>query len=379
MAKTLLIHSGALGGRGGHREVTLYNLGCLLAEAMGYEFGGVWSEAARGRDVYLLPLQTVVGMESASRLGIRSSADLFGGVVPFPFVATKAITHGLVSADAAAPPGWVPALARRLRNVVLPGYTAFSRRDARIAAGRLLRNGSVRVKEAGSDGGRGQGVVRSLAELEALLDAQEADGSSRLAAEGLVLERNLERVQTFSVGQFSVGEITASYCGVQSWTRDNRGERAYGGSTLTVVRGGFERLLALGARRAPPDVVRAAVAYHSAALDCFPGSWVSRSNYDVALGEAPECGRLLGVLEQSWRAGGASGAEILALDAFRRSPARQVATVATRERYGAVALPAHARLLFEGEDREQGVMAKYAILLADAVDEADGMADDGSA
>ena len=47
--------------------------------------------------------------------------------------------------------------------------------------------------------------------------------------------------------------------------------------------------------------------------------------------ERPRCS---GVLEQSWRVGGASGAEIAALEAFRAEPALQVVRASTVEVYG---------------------------------------------
>ena len=79
---------------------------------------------------------------------MRTEDDLFGGVVPHPFVATKAITHPLVEPDAAAPEGWSHGFARRVRSVVLPGFTAFTLQDARKAGLRLLERGPVRLKPA---------------------------------------------------------------------------------------------------------------------------------------------------------------------------------------------------------------------------------------
>ncbi len=40
-----------------------------------------------------MPADTVVGLNEARALGVLGEDDLFGGVVPHPVAATKAITH----------------------------------------------------------------------------------------------------------------------------------------------------------------------------------------------------------------------------------------------------------------------------------------------
>ncbi|MNC93227.1 hypothetical protein D3C83_98090 [compost metagenome] len=81
----------------------------------------------------------------------------------------------------------------------------------------------------------GQQVVSSAAELETVLDAVDPAVLSR---EGLVVEWNLEKVTTYSVGQVRVAKLVASYCGTQRLTTNATGARVYGGSDLVVVRGG---------------------------------------------------------------------------------------------------------------------------------------------
>src|SRR5207249_3972954 len=97
--------------------------------------------------------------DEARALGVRTEDDLFGGVIPHPFVATKAITHPLVEPDAPAPVGWSHGFAARVRDVVLPGFSTFTLRDARRAGARLLTLGPVRIKPARGSGWRGQVVV----------------------------------------------------------------------------------------------------------------------------------------------------------------------------------------------------------------------------
>ena len=189
--------------------------------------------------MYFIPSDTLLSREAVD-LGIRSEHDLFGGVVPYRFVATKAITHLLVDPNARAPTGWSHEFGRRVQDAVLFGVTAFTRNDARRAGARLLERGPARTKPAGASAGRDQTVISEAAELEVVLDRIEP---AELSRSGLVLEENLTDVVTYSVGQVRVAELVATYHGVQRLTTDNRGEAVYAGSDLVVARGEFDALL----------------------------------------------------------------------------------------------------------------------------------------
>src|SRR4051794_29527750 len=102
--------------------------------------------------VYFVPSDTLVEKE-AEALGIETEHDLFGGVVPYAFVATKAITHPLVDPGATAPPGWLSSLVKRLEGAALSGFSAFSVEDARRAGARLLERGPARLKPVRETGG----------------------------------------------------------------------------------------------------------------------------------------------------------------------------------------------------------------------------------
>jgi hypothetical protein len=96
-------------------------------------------------------------------------------------------------------------------------------------------------------------------------------------------------------------------------------------------------------------------------MSCFPGLFASRSNYDVARGVDDSGHWHCGVLEQSWRIGGASGAEVSALRAFDADPGLTSVVATTTERYGAdVMVPAGAWLLYDGVDPTAGRLVKYA-------------------
>lgn len=344
-----------------HERMTHVEAAKRLAAILGYRFAGSFDPSCRyDCALYFVPSDTLVSAELAQELGIRGEHDLFGGVVPYAFVATKTITHSLVSRDAAKPAGWSNDFAGSVREVVLPGFSAFTLHDAIHAGRELLESGPVRLKKADGIGGMGQLVVSGVGELEEQLRA--IDVESGLGA-GLVLEHNLRQVSTLSVGQIRVGGLTASYFGTQRLTRDNSGRDAYGGSELVVTRGDFDALLRLDVPQQMRLAVQQARTYHDAALACFPGMFASRCNYDIAQGVDDEGRWHSGVLEQSWRIGGATGAEIAALEAFQADPAREVVRATTTELYGAeVSVPPDAVVYFRGVDARVGPMTKYSQL-----------------
>lgn len=335
-----------------------------LAGLMGRQFSGEF-ESGHPYPVspYFVPSETLVLTTQAQRLGIHGEQHLFGGVVPFAFVATKAITHPVPDADSPAPTGWSPRFAEHVSDVVLPGFSAFSRRDAMRAGLQLLDAGAVRIKQPNGVGGLGQSVARNRRELESGLDAVDA---SELARDGIVLERNLVKVETCSVGQARVDSMLITYCGTQRLTRANDGSQVYGGSDLTVVRGGWSRLLALELAPALRTAIGQARVYHDAAMAMFQGMFASRCNYDIAQGVDDTGNWRSGVLEQSWRIGGASAAEVAALHAFHSDGGLEVVQACTTEIYGeAPAIPEDALVYFRGDDEQAGPITKFSRLQAD--------------
>jgi len=347
-----------------HERATRRNFAERLAALKQFRFAGEY-DASRAQErtppLYFVPSDTVSSTQLARSLGISTLHDLFGGVVPHPFVATKAITHPLVGRAAACPEGWQPAFADAVAGVVLNGFSAFSREDARWAGRHLLANGTVRVKPVCATGGRGQTVVGDAEALDQCLGAID---EGEIARHGVVIEENLAQPDTFSVGQVLVDQMIVSYYGRQRLTLDNAGQKVYGGSDLTLVRGRFDALLAL---TSPPPALRLAIDqarhYHHAVIDNFPGFFASRVNYDVAQGTGAGGAWRSGVLEQSWRVGGATGAEMLALECFWRDPVLERVRVSCYEAYGAAAaVPAGATVHYQGTDRQNGPMTKYAVL-----------------
>ncbi|MBN9410481.1 MAG: DUF3182 family protein [Burkholderiales bacterium] len=346
-----------------HELMTRLEVVRRLAQLKGLRHSAEKPLAAAHEPVYYVPSDTLVGLERAQALGIHNRDHLFGGVVPQAFVATKAITHALVEEGAHAPEGWCTEFADRVGDAVLKGFTAFGFADARRAGRLLLAEGPVRVKTVRETGGRGQTVVRSEEELDACLASFDA---AALEQDGVVLEENLTDVITLSVGQVTVAGMVASYHGEQYLTRNREGGLAYGGSRLTVVRGDFNALLALPLADDVRLGVEQAMTYDAAAIACFPGFFASRINYDVVQGIDARGQWRSGVLEQSWRAGGATGAEIAALEAFRADAQRELVTAACVEVHGPCELPDGAVVYFQGDDPATGPLTKYTLVETNA-------------
>lgn len=331
-----------------------------LAALKGLAFGGDLTPGEEASSAYLVPAETLTS-EAAARLGITCEDDLFGGVVPTPFVASKAITHGLVRPGATAPHGWCDGVGTVSPDAVLAGYTAFARNDAREAGARLLDCGSVRLKLATAVGGRGQEVTRSPSELDRMLGKLDW---AEAAVTGVVVEENLEGVTTFSVGQVRVSGVTVSYFGVQRQSSSDEAASGYGGSGLLCVPAGFRALAELDLPADARTAIAQAEAYDLAAERLYPDFFASRRNYDVAVGRRCDGTIRSGVLEQSWRIGGASGAEILALEAFMADPGLPSVKVGTFEIFGdSPPVPVHAFVLFSGTDPDIGPLTKYAAVL----------------
>lgn len=338
-----------------HERMVQRQLGEKLAALLGCPFLGPCQPGSEVRGHhYFLPEDTLVG--DVSSLGIEGPDDFFGGQVEHAFLATKAISHPALEAPRHLPAGWSECFARQIESITLQGFSVFDLQDAAEAGQRLLREGPVRLKPVDGTGGRGQQVVRLPDELEralAELDAQ------RVEQQGLVLEEDLQQPSTYSVGQIRVADITLSYHGTQQLTDDGHGNQVYGGSRLTLVRGDYLALMTLDLPRAVRLAVQQARIFELAALEVYPSIRASRRNYDVAQGLNARGLSRSGVLEQSWRVGGASAAEIFALEAFIKDPHLQTLQASTHEFYRDVPPPAGSICLYQGQDSEDGPLAKY--------------------
>lgn len=303
---------------------------------------------------YWIPDETVIGSQQMQTLRISQAADFFGGAVSYPFMATKAISHPLIDHPTAMAEGWNEQFHRQAADTVLRGYTAFSLADAERAGLQLLTQGPLRIKAVRGKAGRGQTLIEDSTQLAACLQTQD---EKEVACWGLVLEEHLKEVVTFSVGQIEVAGINISYCGTQRLTEDDSGADVYGGSDLTLVRGGYDALGALPLSSAMRRAVQQATDYEQAAFNCL-GLIASRRNYDIAQGIDALGEERSGVLEQSWRIGGASAAEVFALEAFCRDPQLQCLRASTYETYGND-VPPDAQCLYQGAVPPHGTLSKF--------------------
>jgi hypothetical protein len=340
-----------------HEVETNRALARWLAQILGLKYGGSYDpERHKGRDLYLLPTQTLVGVAVARQLGVMGPEDLWGGYVDHDFICTKAISHGLLNNKAHAPQGWSSLFCERVRSVVLDGLSVFALDDARPAAEHLLDSSPIRIKPVHACAGRGQEVIKSLDQFDAVLARPDAEA---LFSQGVVLEQDLDNVVTHSVGQSFIGDKVLTYCGDQYLTEDGQGEQVYGGSNLLVVQGDYDDLLALPL---PDDVqlaIHQAQVFDRAANEAYPGFFASRRNYDIAQGQDNAGIQRSGVLEQSWRMGGASSAEVAALQSFINDPGMRAIHVSSVETYIDQPLPADAIEVYRGPAQTTDFLLKY--------------------
>ena len=367
------LHSLHNAGQGSVKKskVFLYSAGdttsdheLAVHEAIGYQiaalldcaYSGVWCSPALGdHSCYYIPSDTLVGSQESLWQGM-CVGDFFGGWVPARWTATKVLSHPLWHESTSAPEGWSAAFMEKAEKAVLNGYSAFTLKDAFSAGTELLKHGTVRIKPAEAKAGRGQAVVDNVSALKAALENLPMNAIEKC---GVVVEEHLSGVVTYSVGQIDIAGFTASYVGTQTLTSDNTGEQVYGGSDLLMVRGGYQRLLEENLSSALKVAVAQARCYEEAAFAAYPELLLSRRNYDIAQGRNARGELVSGVLEQSWRIGGASSAEIFGLAEMCRNPHLNKVRSASMEFYGKdVLLPEDAVVLYQGHDKEVGDITK---------------------
>jgi hypothetical protein len=94
----------------------------------------------------------------------------------------------------------------------------------------------------------------------------------------------------------------------------------------------------------------------------YKGFMASRRNYDIAQGKTHRGEWTSGVLESSWRVGGATAAELLAVRLLGEDPDLKAVRVTHVEEFGENCTPpADALVHFQGKDPEAGPVTRYTI------------------
>lgn len=352
----VLALAGPSASRSGHERATLGWIAAQVAKTLALPFAGFVDAAPDfpGRP-YLVPQATLLS-DDAARLGIEDEDALLGGAVPYAFVATKLITHGLISSGAAAPSGWQPDLDATLGPVTFAGFSAFATDDLLEACRRLLAShGAARLKLADGLGGGGQHVVRDLAACAAVLRTLTP---AQIEA-GIVVEAEVSDAATYSVGEMRLGGRAIAYVGTQGLSAGRDGRPVYGGSTLSVVRGRMPDLLTVCRQPRLRRTIEMAIAYDHAAQSTYPALLCSRRNYDVLWGSDHHGNPHGGVLEQSWRIGGATPAELAAFDLLDREPRLSRVIASTVEHHGPVRVPPQADVYCVLDDPRCGLITKF--------------------
>ena len=324
-----------------------------IARLLQYEYGSA-SRDERQR-IYFVPDHTLT-LGEAAHLGIRSELDLYGGVVPYAFVGTRAATHAPISADAIVPQSWSYALARMLAASVLRGYSAFSLMDACIAAKRLLRSGPVRIHRGDAEPAEASEV---LDDIDACIEALEAIPVVDLAVRGVVVEHALVEETVHVVGSARIGAQSISYVGTRRAARIVQGHAVHAGCDLVVVQGDFTALDRVGLDADERAAVLKAAHYDAALAHAYRPSFASRRSYDVVRGRNAHDEVRMGVRGQLWRCSAESPAEIAAMLAFRDLPGLACLRASTYEAIGDVELPADAMVYHRAGDDAGGVVTRY--------------------
>jgi len=289
-----------------HNVASVEALAARLCSLTGRQLLPTLQSFDENNETFFVPTFALVRQNGHPEISIQ---NFYGGIVHHGFMTTKLVTHPHWHDDDNLPEGWARSFAACLQDCVLSGFSVFSHRHALEAAGALLKKHKIRFKNPYASGGKDQTVIETVRSLDGFLETV----SDSDIANGLVVEEDVENSSTYSVGQVQIENHIGSYLGRQYTSHDKDGSVAYAGSRLHMVRGGWDTLLNQLQSPVAHRIVENARRYDEAARQHL-GLVASRRNYDVLVGPITENGVRCGVLEQSWRVGGASPAEVLAIE-----------------------------------------------------------------
>ncbi len=310
-------------------------------------FGGI----DQGKTYYVADKTIVLEFRENQKLIkdalIESEKDFFGGIVPRAHQSTKAIMHPLVSREAACPLGWSHEFSQELVHLelVLPGFTVFNIEDIRTAFNHLYDKGvyQIRLKDPLGYLGMNQFVVTSFQELEQFI-SDKIVNNEKLQQYGLVVEENLcpEDLKIYSVSFVTVGSHQVQCIGVQRFSQG-----LYRGTDHVIMQTGKriipELLAQVGIfnKEDAQVIIDKALLFRALLNKHIPEIKTARFNVDIVSGIASiysngtcELVKRFALLEQSFRVGGASAAEIWGLEYLLCHPSVDAVCASTYYRYG---------------------------------------------
>ena len=231
-----------------HERATRTGIARRLATLKGFDFGGTYEASARYPGLGLLRAERHARRARTCRTSsaCADEHDLFGGVVPFAFVATKALTHPLTGPDARAPVGWSREFGCRVRDAVRAGWYRVPLGDARHAGCACWSEDRCRLKPVGRPEASGRSWS---APRRSWKPRSTRWRPAEVAEHGLVLEEDLTDGDTYSVGQVRVAGLVVTYYGTQRLTRDNQARRCTAAPRLVRRAGRLRSAARAGSRR----------------------------------------------------------------------------------------------------------------------------------
>jgi hypothetical protein len=128
------------------------------------------------------------------------------------------------------------------------------------------------------------------------------------------------------------------------------------------MRGTLDQLLQLEVPEHIHLAIKQAIIYDRARCH-YPDPLASRRNYDIGQGHDHKGNFYSGVLEHSWRIGGATGAELYAFEYFRKDVTITCVEASTHCVFGQhTDPPSQARIQFDGSDSDFGPMKVYTVV-----------------
>ena len=285
-----------------HAEHILQRNGRLaasLAEAQGFSHDNPVSHL----DPYHF-LPTPITQEQGEKHGMKSADDFYGAMVDYLQHADKGQLHEVVPDAENIPAHYSAEFARAVREVVLPGYTAYSQEDAIKAYLKLKKELSdkekIRLKDPSASDCDRQFVLESEAHLRAILDRIFHPFPFE---NGLVLEQNLNDVSTITGGKVRVNGSTYQFIGNQVETSipSPKGGRktVYGGGDLLVTNSYISQdMLTPSQQELTLRLGRTYDAYSTLAPH------VSRISFDMVSGHDSHGNEAHGITDPTMRVGG---------------------------------------------------------------------------